>query len=100
MEPRSLCAVVEWAGFGNLLQAKVAIAVPLVPPLAVTGIGLAQGLAVSADVGDSLRQFGLDRGGYEIAAGSFLLFLTNLSGIIIVAGVVFVSQGYGLWIKG
>ena len=80
--------------------AGVAIAVALVPPLAVTGIGLAQGLAASADVGDSLNQLGLEGGGYGIAAGSFLLFLTNLSGIVIVAGIVFLSQGYGFWIKG
>ena len=80
--------------------AGVAIAVALVPPLAVTGIGLAQGLAVSADVGDSLNQLGLKGGGYEIAAGSFLLFLTNLSGIIVLAGIVFVSQGYGSRVKG
>lgn len=80
--------------------AGVAIAVALVPPLAVTGVGLAQGLAASADVGSSLPRLGLGQGGYKIAAGSFLLFLTNLSGIVVLAGVVFVSQGYGSRVKG
>ncbi|MEA3411803.1 MAG: DUF389 domain-containing protein, partial [Pseudomonadota bacterium] len=74
--------------------------VALVPPLAVTGIGLAQGHAASADVGRSLAQLGLEQGGREIAAGAFLLFLTNLSGIVLVGGVVFVTQGYGTRLRG
>ena len=79
--------------------AGVAIAVALVPPLAVTGIGLAQGDAISADVGTSFAKMGLAEGGEDIAAGAFLLFLTNLAGIIIVAGVVFLAHGYGKWHK-
>jgi uncharacterized hydrophobic protein (TIGR00271 family) len=80
--------------------AGVAIAVALVPPLAVTGIGLAQGVAASAEVGESLARLGLEHGGFNIASGSFLLFLTNFFGIILVAGVVFLSQGYGSKLKG
>jgi len=79
--------------------AGVAIAVALVPPLAVTGIGLAQGAAASADVGKSLAQLGLEEGGKEYAAGSFLLFLTNLTGIVVLAGAVFMAHGYGSWHK-
>jgi len=80
--------------------AGVAIAVALVPPLAVTGIGLAQGLTVGAEVGASLSQIGPARSGVNLAAGAFLLFLTNLAGIIVIAGVVFLAKGYGHWHKG
>jgi len=54
----------------------VAIAVALVPPLSVVGIGLANN-----------RQ--------DLILGSFLLFLTNLIGIIFSGGVVFLCQSYG-----
>lgn len=54
----------------------VAIAVALVPPLSVIGIGLA---FESRDV----------------VIGSTLLFLTNLSGIILSGGLIFVWQDYG-----
>ncbi len=54
----------------------VAIAVALVPPLSVIGIGLAY-----ADMG--------------IVSGSTLLFLTNLAGIILSGGLVFIWQDYG-----
>ncbi|MDJ0568878.1 MAG: TIGR00341 family protein [Pleurocapsa sp. MO_192.B19] len=54
----------------------VAIAVALVPPLSVVGIGLA------------LRQ-------QEIAFGALLLFLTNLICIIFFGGLVFLFQSYG-----
>ena len=54
----------------------VAIAVALVPPLSVIGIGLALG----------------ER---EIALGSSLLFLTNLICIIFFGGLVFLFQSYG-----
>jgi uncharacterized hydrophobic protein (TIGR00271 family) len=53
----------------------VAIAVAVVPPLAVVGYGL------------STRQF-------PIAGGAFLLFLTNLVAIIISLSLVFYSMGY------
>ena len=58
----------------------VAISVALVPPLCVVGIGLAT------------RDF-------ELATGAFLLFLTNLVGIIISADLIFLWQSYGSWKK-
>lgn len=54
----------------------VAIAVALVPPLSVIGIGLAL-----ANI--------------QLAAGSSLLFLTNLISIIFTGGLVFLFQSYG-----
>ncbi|ELS04154.1 TIGR00341 family protein [Xenococcus sp. PCC 7305] len=54
----------------------VAIAVALVPPLSVIGIGLALGEE-------------------EIVVGSSLLFLTNLICIIFFGGLVFLFQSYG-----
>lgn len=78
--------------------AGVAIAVALVPPLAVCGIGLSQGLYASADVGHSLSELG-HYSGESIAKGAFLLFLTNLVGIIVTAGLVFAIHGYGQWKK-
>ncbi len=52
----------------------VAIAAALVPPLAVTG-------------------YGLGTAQFDIAAGSLLLFLTNLAAIILAAAVVFLLLG-------
>ena len=54
----------------------VAIAVALVPPLSVIGIGIAFASPT-------------------VFWGSLLLFLTNLVGIIFSGGVVFISQRYG-----
>lgn len=54
----------------------VAIAVALVPPLSVMGIGM------------TLQS-------QEVAIGSTLLFATNLTGIIFSGGVVFLWQRYG-----
>lgn len=66
--------------------AGVAIAVALVPPLSVTGIGLGWGE-------------------WEVIYGSFLLFITNLVGITLAAALTFIVLGYapiyrakkGLW---
>jgi uncharacterized hydrophobic protein (TIGR00271 family) len=79
--------------------AGVAISVALVPPLAVTGIGIAYGQAAFTDVGLSLTELGHYSGGVDIALGSFILFATNLLGIIFFACLVFLSQGYGQWRK-
>jgi hypothetical protein len=38
-------------------------------------------------------------GGTDIAAGAFVLFLTNLLGIVAVAILVFIFQRYGEWKK-
>ena len=56
----------------------VAIAVALVPPLCVVGIGLA--------ISDT-----------SLSTGSFYLFLTNLIGIILSAAIVFLCHSYGSW---
>jgi uncharacterized hydrophobic protein (TIGR00271 family) len=55
--------------------AGVAIAVALIPPLSVTGIGLGWG-------------------DMSIVIGSFLLFLTNLVGITLAAAITFIVLGY------
>ena len=68
--------------------AGVAIAVALVPPLCVLGIGIALGDDVATGIGLSLG----DRG---IVLGAFLLFATNLIGIVVSAGLVFLCHGYG-----
>ena len=79
--------------------AGVAIAVALVPPLTVTGIGLAYGRLASGDAGFSLTELGLYSGGSDIARGSFILFLTNFLGIVFFACIILLSQGYGKWRK-
>ena len=56
----------------------VAVAIALVPPLAVIGITLQ-----AADYGQ--------------AAGATLLFLTNLFSIVLMAGIVFLLVGYSSW---
>jgi len=56
-------------------MAGVAIAVALVPPLAVTGIGLGW----------------LD---LHVAWGALLLFLTNLAGIVLAAALTFLALGF------
>jgi uncharacterized hydrophobic protein (TIGR00271 family) len=55
--------------------AGVAIAVALVPPLAVAGIGIGWW-------------------DWEVFAGAFLLYLTNLAGIIMFAGITFLFLGF------
>ena len=83
-------------GIANSI-AGVAIAVALVPPLAVAGIGLQLGRKAVSETGISLGEFGLFGGGTDIATGAFVLFLTNLVGIVIVAMLVFLFQRYGAW---
>ncbi|HHW75995.1 MAG TPA: DUF389 domain-containing protein [Xanthomonadaceae bacterium] len=56
--------------------AGVAIAVALVPPLAVSGIGLGWG-------------------DWTLFRGSFLLFLTNLFGIVLAGNLTFLLLGFG-----
>ncbi len=55
--------------------AGVAIAVALVPPLSVAGIGLGWG-------------------DFDVSYGAFLLFLTNLVGITLAAAITFLVLGY------
>ncbi|MGB5771960.1 MAG: DUF389 domain-containing protein [Crocosphaera sp.] len=69
--------------------AGVAIAVALVPPLCVVGIGLGVGSELAADLGKvSITNF-------NVSSGAFLLFLANLAGITFTACLVFLSQSYG-----
>jgi len=79
--------------------AGVAIAVALVPPLTVSGIGLALGRRATLESGISMSAVGSLGGGFDIATGAFILFLTNLVGIIIVALLVFIFEQYGEWKK-
>ena len=70
----------------------VAISVALVPPLSVVGIGLCLG-----ELGTAIAESqGVEA---NIAAGSFLLFFTNLAGIIFSGSLVFLFQGYGSFKK-
>ena len=71
--------------------AGVAIAVALVPPLCVTGIGLSLGPEVVAVFGRGTVT-GLHN---QVAEGSFLLFLANLIGITVASLVIFMLQRYG-----
>ena len=71
--------------------AGVAIAVALVPPLCVSGIGLTLGSEMVAVFGRGTVA-GLTN---QIAEGSFLLFLANLIGITVTSLVVFLMQRYG-----
>ena len=64
--------------------AGVAIAVALVPPLCVSGIGLTLGSEMVAVFGRGMVA-GLTN---QIAEGSFLLFLANLIGITVTSLVV------------
>ncbi len=67
----------------------VAIAVALVPPLCVVGIGLALGSELLID-----PRYRIVNEVLTIENGSFLLFLTNFIAIVFCGGLVFFSQGY------
>jgi uncharacterized hydrophobic protein (TIGR00271 family) len=79
--------------------AGVAVSVALVPPLCVVGIGFALGRRATTDTGEALSEIGLHTGGEAIAQGAFTLFATNLIGIIVFAGLVFIFHRYGEWKK-
>ena len=70
----------------------VAIAVALVPPLCVVGIGLALGSGQIID-----PQYRIAREVLLIEEGSFLLFMTNFIAIVFCGGLVFFFQGYSNW---
>ena len=74
---------------GSSIIAGVAIAVALIPPLCVVGIGMGIGDDIAAEI-DRAMVINLD-----VASGAFLLFLTNLTGIISTACVVFLALSYG-----
>ena len=79
--------------------AGVAIAVALLPPLAVTGIGIAYSIMDYSESGLSLSELGTNTGSIGIAEGSFLLFLINLVGIVFVSCLTLLTQGFGQWKK-
>ncbi|MGB5712708.1 MAG: DUF389 domain-containing protein [Waterburya sp.] len=69
--------------------AGVAIAVALVPPLCVVGIGIGMGDELTVQVGHIVVN------SIDVSSGAFLLFMANLGGITIAASIVFLSQSYG-----
>ena len=71
--------------------AAVGIAVALIPPLCVSGIGLTLGSEMMTVLGRGMVA-GLTN---QIAEGSFLLFLANLIGITVTSLVMFLVQRYG-----
>jgi len=64
--------------------AGIAIAVALVPPLCTVGIGLSLGNKAGTDIGFAI--------GTVSPWGSFLLYLTNIFGIVLSAAMVFFLQ--------
>lgn len=85
-------------GIANSI-AGVAIAVALVPPLSVVGIGLALGDGAVSSQAIALSDFHHQGGGAAMARGAFLLFATNILGIVAAAVLAFGLQGYGQWQK-
>ena len=71
--------------------AGVAVAVALVPPLCVTGIGL----KLSAQASLQFNNVIIPSLSHQIPEGAFLLFLTNLIGITAAGMFVFLLQRYG-----
>ncbi len=71
--------------------AGVAIAVALVPPLCVTGIGL----MLEPEIGARLTKGVIGGLSQEVAGGSFMLFLANLIGITVAGSLTLLSQSYG-----
>ena len=59
--------------------AGVAIAVALVPPLCVTGIGMGIGKDIAGDISQVVVS------NVNVSGGAFLLFLVNLAGITFTA---------------
>ena len=74
--------------------AGVAIAVALVPPLCVTGLGLGIGNKIVVEHIGTLVVTN-----WDVSVGSFLLFIVNLAGITFTACLVFLSQSYGSFRK-
>ncbi|RYH10537.1 DUF389 domain-containing protein [Tropicimonas sp. IMCC6043] len=85
-------------GIANSI-AGVAIAVALVPPLSVVGIGLALGDSAVSAQAIAMSDFHHQGNGTSMAGGAFLLFVTNFLGIVAAAMLVFGLQGYGHWRK-
>ena len=73
--------------------AGVAIAVALVPPLCVGGIGLTLSQELNSSLGTLTSQEML----YEITCGSLLLFGCNCVGIVAAGVITYLSQSIGSW---
>ena len=73
--------------------AGVAIAVALVPPLCVGGIGLTLSQELNSSLGTLTSQEML----YEITCGSLLLFACNCVGIVAAGVITYLSQSIGSW---
>ncbi len=69
--------------------AGVAIAVALVPPLCVAGIGL----GLHDDIGVSVESMVPMGIGSQVTTGALLLFCANLIGITVAASLVFCGSG-------
>ena len=77
----------------------VAIAVALVPPLCVVGIGFVFGAQPIIDPTVN-PEYRVTHELLNMGQGAFLLFLTNLLAIVVCSGAVFILQGYGQLKKG
>ena len=73
--------------------AGVAIAVALVPPLCVGGIGL----TLSPETHYKLGTLGIPEIAFDITFGALLLYLCNFIGIVAAASVTYLSQSVGAW---
>ena len=73
--------------------AGVAIAVALVPPLCVGGIGLTLSPELNSTLGTLTSQDML----YEVTFGSLLLYSCNVIGIVAAAVITYLSQSIGSW---
>ena len=74
----------------------VAIAVALVPPLCVVGIGLALGSNI---IIEPEYHINADAELISVDNGAFLLFFTNFMAIEFCGGLLFLCQGYSNWKK-
>lgn len=72
-----------------------AIAVALVPPLCVVGVGLGTGGELVPEAGLAYLPLGSSATGIDVAYGAAILFVTNLAGIVLAAEFVFFLNGYG-----
>ncbi len=72
----------------------VAIAVALVPPLCVVGIGMALGSNIIIE-----PRYHIGAEFISVEKGAFLLFFTNFMAIDFCGGLLFLGQGYSNWKK-
>ena len=73
--------------------AGVAIAVALVPPLCVGGIGL----TLSPEIHYKLSALGIPEIAFDVTFGALLLYLCNFIGIVAAASITYLIQSVGAW---